>query len=177
MRNTNTIFIGKLKGKKRLEGVEVDERIILKSVLKKQDTRVWTGFIWLRKVSGGGLLWTRYWTFGFREKREISWLAERPLASQERVPSMELDLVHTDTGMRCVPVMLQVVTINGARMSRDKHDIVIPQGIAHAVDRVMFPLPVGNIVQTLRSDRDRRFSKFLRAIQTSGLAETFSGNV
>jgi hypothetical protein len=56
MRNTNTIFIGKLKGKKRLEGVEVDERIILKSVLKKQDTRVWTGFIWLRKVSGGGLL-------------------------------------------------------------------------------------------------------------------------
>jgi hypothetical protein len=73
--------------------------------------------------------------------------------------------------------MLQVVTINGARMSRDKHDIVIPQGIAHAVDRVMFPLPVGNIVQTLRSDRDRRFSKFLRAIQTSGLAETFSGNV
>jgi hypothetical protein len=71
---------------------------------------------------------------------------------------------------------LQVVTINGARISRDKHDIPIPQGIAHAVDRVMFPLPVGNIIQTLRSDRERRFTKFLRAVQTSGLAESFTGN-
>jgi hypothetical protein len=71
---------------------------------------------------------------------------------------------------------LQVVTINGARVSRDKHDITIPQGIAHAVDRVMFPLPVGNIIQTLRSDRERRFTKFLRAVQTSGLADSFTGN-
>jgi hypothetical protein len=72
--------------------------------------------------------------------------------------------------------VLQVVTINGARISRDKHDIPIPQGIAHAVDRVMFPLPVGNIIQTLRSDRERRFTKFLRALQASGLADTFTGN-
>jgi hypothetical protein len=71
----------------------------------------------------------------------------------------------------------QVVTINGARVSRDKHDIPIPQGIAHAVDRVMFPLPVGNIVQTLRSDRERRFTKLLRAIQASGIADTFTGMV
>jgi hypothetical protein len=59
---------------------------------------------------------------------------------------------------------------------RDKHDIPIPQGIAHAVDKVMFPLPVGNIIQTLRSDRERRFTKFLRAIQASGLVESFTGN-
>jgi hypothetical protein len=70
----------------------------------------------------------------------------------------------------------QVVTINGARISRDKHDISIPQGIAHAVDRVMFPLPVGNIIQTLRADRERRFTKFLRAVHTSGLADTLTGN-
>ena len=69
------------------------------------------------------------------------------------------------------------MTINGVRVSRDKHDILIPQGIAHAVERVMFPLPVGNIIQTLRSDRERRFTKFLRAIQTSGLADTLSGNL
>ncbi|KDR22235.1 hypothetical protein L798_01841, partial [Zootermopsis nevadensis] len=71
---------------------------------------------------------------------------------------------------------VQVVTVNGARISRDKHDIPIPQGVAHAVDRVMFPLPVGNIIQTLRSDRERRFTKFLRAFQSSGLADTFTGN-
>jgi hypothetical protein len=69
------------------------------------------------------------------------------------------------------------VTINGARISRDKHDIPIPQGIAHAVDRVMFPLPVGNIIQTLRSDRERRFTKFLRAIQASGLTDSFAGKL
>ncbi|KAJ9588447.1 hypothetical protein L9F63_018180, partial [Diploptera punctata] len=71
---------------------------------------------------------------------------------------------------------VQVVTINGARVSREKYDIPIPQGIAHAVDKVMFPLPVGNILQTLKSDRERRFTRFLRAIQSSGLSETFSGN-
>jgi hypothetical protein len=27
-----------------------------------------TGFGWLRIGSGGGLLWTRWWTFGFRKK-------------------------------------------------------------------------------------------------------------
>ena len=71
--------------------------------------------------------------------------------------------------------LLQLVTINGAKISREKKDIPIPQGIAHAVDKVMFPLPVGNILQTLKSDRERRFTRFLKAIQTSGLSETFAG--
>lgn len=53
----------------------------------------------------------------------------------------------------------------------EKNDIIIPQGIAHAVDRVMFPLPVGDILQTLQSDRERRFTKFLKALSTSGLSE------
>lgn len=53
----------------------------------------------------------------------------------------------------------------------DKKDIIIPQGIAHSVDRVMFPLPVGDILQTLQSDRERRFTNFLRALFASGLSE------
>jgi hypothetical protein len=28
---------------------------------------VWTGSIWLRTGTSGGLLWTRWWTFGFLE--------------------------------------------------------------------------------------------------------------
>lgn len=53
----------------------------------------------------------------------------------------------------------------------DKKDILIPQGIAHSVDRVMFPLPVGDVLQTLQSDRERRFTNFLRALFSSGLSE------
>lgn len=49
------------------------------------------------------------------------------------------------------------------------------QGIAHAVDRVMFPLPVGDLVQTLQADRDRRFTTFLKAIQASGFEDTLTG--
>ncbi|KAI5632987.1 fasciclin domain-containing protein [Phthorimaea operculella] len=69
---------------------------------------------------------------------------------------------------------VRVTTINGARVIEDKKDIHIPQGIAHAVDRVMFPLPVGDLVQTLQADRDRRFTTFLKAIYASGFAETLA---
>jgi hypothetical protein len=33
-----------------------DGRIILKQISKKKDGRVWTGLIWLRKGTSGGLL-------------------------------------------------------------------------------------------------------------------------
>lgn len=57
----------------------------------------------------------------------------------------------------------------------NKRDIEIPQGIAHAVDRVMFPLPVGDLVQTLQADRERRFTTFLKLLYISGLQDTLSG--
>lgn len=71
--------------------------------------------------------------------------------------------------------LLQITTINGAKILEDHKDIEIPQGVAHAVDRVMFPLPVGDIIQTLQSDRERRFTSFLRALFASGLAESLQG--
>jgi hypothetical protein len=37
---------------------------------------VWTGFIWLRFRSSGGLLWIRWWTFWLYKRRGISWPAE-----------------------------------------------------------------------------------------------------
>ncbi|CAH1175743.1 unnamed protein product [Phaedon cochleariae] len=70
---------------------------------------------------------------------------------------------------------IKITTINGAQISDEKYDIEIPQGYAHAIDRVMFPLPVGDIVQTLQSDRERRFTSFLRAIFASGLADMLQG--
>lgn len=59
----------------------------------------------------------------------------------------------------------------------ETQDIDIPQGVAHSVDRVMFPLPVGDIVQTLQSDRERRFTSLLRAIFASGLDEMLQGKI
>jgi hypothetical protein len=56
MRNTYRISVGKLKGNSHLIDLGVDERIILKDKLKKQDTRTWTKFIWFRTVTVGGLL-------------------------------------------------------------------------------------------------------------------------
>ncbi|XP_043261181.1 uncharacterized protein LOC122402456 [Colletes gigas] len=70
---------------------------------------------------------------------------------------------------------VKVTTINGAKVAPNKRDIEIPQGIAHAVDRVMFPLPVGDLVQTLQADREKRFTTFLKMLYTSGLQDTLSG--
>ncbi|KAG8335604.1 hypothetical protein J6590_064316 [Homalodisca vitripennis] len=71
---------------------------------------------------------------------------------------------------------IKVLTINGAVVLPDKKDMVIPQGVAHAIDRVMFPLPVGDIVQTLQSDRENRFTHFLHLVQDSGLTSMLSGS-
>jgi hypothetical protein len=51
---------------------------------------VWTGSSWLRTGTGGRQLRTRLWTFGFHKMGGgISWLAEKRLASQEGLCSME----------------------------------------------------------------------------------------
>ncbi|XP_076396756.1 uncharacterized protein LOC100879236 isoform X2 [Megachile rotundata] len=70
---------------------------------------------------------------------------------------------------------IKVTTINGAKVSPNKRDIEIPQGVAHAIDRVMFPLPVGDLVQTLHADREKRFTTFLKILYISGLQETLAG--
>ena len=41
----------------------------------------WAGSSWLRIGTGNGLLWMRWWTFGFRKMRGISWKAENRLDS------------------------------------------------------------------------------------------------
>ncbi|KAE8745555.1 hypothetical protein FOCC_FOCC007744 [Frankliniella occidentalis] len=71
---------------------------------------------------------------------------------------------------------VQVVTINGAQVLQELSDLSIPQGVAHAVDRVMFPLPVGDLVQTMTADKDRRFGTFLRAVRASGLSDMLTGD-
>jgi hypothetical protein len=43
-------------GKIQPEDLGVDGKKILQYILEKQDGEAWTGFIWLRIVSSGGLL-------------------------------------------------------------------------------------------------------------------------
>ena len=84
-------FSGKTLGK---DEWGVDGRIILKWIFEKWDEGTWTGSILLRIGTGGGLLWRRWWTFGFHKMRRISWVAEDLLASQEGLCSMQLISYH-----------------------------------------------------------------------------------
>jgi hypothetical protein len=47
---------GDLRTRDHLQDLGVDGRIILKRIFKKWDGAAWTGFIWLRNGTGGGLL-------------------------------------------------------------------------------------------------------------------------
>jgi hypothetical protein len=41
------------------EKTRVNRKVISKWILKKEDMKMWSGFIWLRIGTGGGLFWTR----------------------------------------------------------------------------------------------------------------------
>jgi hypothetical protein len=57
---------------------------------RKDSVRMWTGFLWLWIGPSGGLLWTKQWTFVLHKRWEICRIAERLLAPQEGICSMEL---------------------------------------------------------------------------------------
>jgi hypothetical protein len=45
-----------VKGKDHMEDTDIERRIILEWILKKQGGRLWTEFIWPRKGSSGRFL-------------------------------------------------------------------------------------------------------------------------
>jgi hypothetical protein len=90
MRKACHILVGKAEGTTSLWRPRHWWEDSIRMDLREWDGKVWTGFIWLRIRTSGGLLWTRSWTFGYRKRREISWRAEWLLACQGWLCSMEL---------------------------------------------------------------------------------------
>jgi hypothetical protein len=43
-------------------------------ILKTWDAEPWTELTWLRTGTGGGLLWMRWWTFGFHKMWDVGFL-------------------------------------------------------------------------------------------------------
>lgn len=63
----------------------------VKMDIQKKRLGAWSGLVWLRRGSSGGLLWTWEWTFGFYKMRTVGWIAEELQFSQEGVCSFELE--------------------------------------------------------------------------------------
>jgi hypothetical protein len=55
-RGTYRILVGRPEERNHLEDRGVDGRIIIKWLFKEWDGGAWTGLIWLRIGTGGGLL-------------------------------------------------------------------------------------------------------------------------
>ena len=84
---------------------------------------VWTGWSWRRIGTGCGHLWMRYWIFGLRKMRGISWLVENRFASQEGLCYMEwvsewVSEYLKATGMPCLKIaLLHAVSYGGPKRS------------------------------------------------------------
>ena len=69
--------------------------------------------------------------------------------------------------------MLQTVTVNGAK-------VIVPDqnasnGVIHVIDKVLFPLPTGNIPQTVGGRSD--LSTLLYAVGQANLTDTLNGKL
>jgi hypothetical protein len=67
---------GGLEGRRPLERPKRRWEDNNKMDLREVGWGAWTGSIWLRIGTGGGLLWIRWWTFGFHKMRGVSWVAQ-----------------------------------------------------------------------------------------------------
>jgi hypothetical protein len=64
-------LVEKPKGKRPLRRQDVGGWKILKWNLERYEGMVWIVLIWFRIGISWGLLWTRYWTFGFHKMLEV----------------------------------------------------------------------------------------------------------
>ena len=68
--------------------------------LQEMGKGAWTGLICLSIRTSCGLLWTRWWTFGFHKMRSISGRSEKLLAFSRRTLLLGVSLVNILPSMR-----------------------------------------------------------------------------
>ena len=61
----------------------------------------------------------------------------------------------------------QVLTVNGGVVK--KGDVEFDNGIVHVVDKVLFPPVTSDIFETLKSDPEKRFTTFIKALKATKL--------
>ncbi len=59
------------------------------------------------------------------------------------------------------------MTVNGGVVKRS--DIESDNGLVHVVDRVLFPPASGDLMETLRSDPENRFTTLIKALKATKL--------
>ena len=67
---------------------------------------------------------------------------------------------------------MQILTINGATVT--KRDIAVENGVIHVVDKVLYPSATKNIVETLKSDPEKRFTTLLKALSSTEIEKEIS---
>lgn len=83
-----------------------------------------------------------------------------PATSGAAEDGFSFDEVSTGTVQQRRDMVLSPTGAGTAEGIRNQQIIAI----GHAVDRVLFPLPVGDVLATMRADRQRRYTVFLRAV-------------
>ena len=61
----------------------------------------------------------------------------------------------------------QVLTVNGGVVK--KGDVEFDNGVVHVVDKVLFPPVTSDVFETLKSDPEKRFTTFIKALKATKL--------
>jgi hypothetical protein len=80
-RSADGTSVGKTQGKRHLEDLGVDGKVILKCFLRN-GMRAWNGLMWLSIGTGGELLQGQRRKFGSTKMREFRSLAEEHLVTE-----------------------------------------------------------------------------------------------
>ena len=108
-------LVGKIEGRRAFRRPRCRWEDNIKMSFRQLGWRACTEPVLLRIGTGGGLLWMRWWTFGFHKMREISWLAEDLLAPHIGLCCVEL-VSYMNYSTACNKSIHLIFTDNSSRL-------------------------------------------------------------